>query len=123
MFRGFYQSFTSPLDIIGLLILGILFVVLFLIRQGRLERIHASGSSGLQLEKVLSASSTSQRSATSVGDIDRSWHTPPPLMKLSIWRRANGRLAAMMWIAFLTWCAFTGWGFWAQVRFMVPHAF
>ena len=42
--------------------------------------------------------------------------TPPPLLKLSIWTRANGRIAAMMAIAFTNWCAFLSWTFWVQVR-------
>jgi len=37
-------------------------------------------------------------------------------MSLSIWGRANGRLGAMMVIAFTTWCAFLAWNFWVQVR-------
>jgi len=45
-----------------------------------------------------------------------SWLTPPPLLKLSIWTRANGRIAAMMAIAFTNWCAFLSWTFWVQVR-------
>jgi len=40
---------------------------------------------------------------------------PPPLMKLSIWTCANGRIAAIMMIAFANWCAFFSWTFWAQV--------
>ena len=42
--------------------------------------------------------------------------TPPPLMKLSIWTRANGGIAAMMLIAFTNWCAFLAWNFWSMVR-------
>ncbi len=43
--------------------------------------------------------------------------TPPPLLKLSIWTRANGRLAAMMVVAFTNWCAFLSWMFWVQLYF------
>ena len=42
--------------------------------------------------------------------------TPPPLMKLSIWTRANGRVAAMMMIVFIDWSAFSSWSFWVHVR-------
>jgi len=42
--------------------------------------------------------------------------TPPPLLKLSIWARANGRIASMMVIAFMNWCAFLSWTFWVQAR-------
>lgn len=40
---------------------------------------------------------------------------PPPLMRLSIWTRVNGRLAAMMFIAFTTWSGFQSWVYWVQV--------
>ena len=43
--------------------------------------------------------------------------TPPPLLKLSIWTRANGRLAAMMVVALTNWCAFIPWLFWIQLYF------
>jgi len=42
--------------------------------------------------------------------------TPPPLMKLSIWTRANGRVAAIMMVAFTNYCAFQAWNFWVVVR-------
>ena len=44
------------------------------------------------------------------------WWTPPPLMPVSIWTRANGKLAALFAIAFLEWCSFNVWSFWVQVR-------
>ena len=112
------------IDIIGLLITGVLFIILFLVWQGCLEHIHTSlPPFGSSCEKVLSANSGPQRGATPVGEINRSWRTPPPLMKLSLWRRANGRLVAMMLIVFLTWGAMITWGFWAQVRFKASHTF
>lgn len=40
----------------------------------------------------------------------------PPLMKLSLWTRAEGKFAVMQSIAFLEWSAFMSWTFWAQVR-------
>jgi hypothetical protein len=42
--------------------------------------------------------------------------TPPPLMKISIWTRANGRVAAIMMIVFMEWSAFSSWSFWVHVR-------
>lgn len=42
--------------------------------------------------------------------------TPPPLMRLSLWTRANGRMAVILAIAFLNWSAFIAWSFWVQVR-------
>lgn len=41
--------------------------------------------------------------------------TPPPIMKLSLWTRGGGKFTVIMLIALLTWCAFLGWNFWAQV--------
>jgi hypothetical protein len=43
---------------------------------------------------------------------------PPPLMKISLWARANGRFTAVMAIALLTWSSFIAWTFWVQVRFL-----
>ena len=43
--------------------------------------------------------------------------TPPPLIKPSLWTRANGRLGAMMAIAFTNWCAFLAWAFWVQLYY------
>ncbi|PPQ72095.1 hypothetical protein CVT26_006873 [Gymnopilus dilepis] len=45
----------------------------------------------------------------------RSSWLPPPLMRPSIWTRAKGRFAAMMIIAFATWCAFLSWIYWIQL--------
>ncbi|KAF9446079.1 MFS general substrate transporter [Macrolepiota fuliginosa MF-IS2] len=42
---------------------------------------------------------------------------PPPLMKLSLWGRANGRFAVVMCLAFLTWSSFLAWTFWIQLYF------
>ena len=41
--------------------------------------------------------------------------TPPPLMRLSLWTRAKGRMAVILAIAFLNWSGFISWSFWAQV--------
>ena len=69
--HGIYQNLNrsihppTDIDIIGLLIPGVLFVVLFLAWQGHLEHIHTSlhpsGSSCLQSE-VFSASSNKRDS-------------------------------------------------------------
>jgi hypothetical protein len=79
-------------DIIVLLILGVIMIGLFLYWQSYLEKLHNDPASPYSV------------------------FTPPPLMKLSIWTRANGRIAAMMMIAFTNWCAFLAWTFWVQVR-------
>ncbi|KAJ7228121.1 major facilitator superfamily domain-containing protein [Mycena haematopus] len=41
----------------------------------------------------------------------------PPLMKLTLWSRANGKFAAMQAIAFFQWAAFLSWYFWAQIYY------
>ncbi|KAG2739349.1 efflux transporter [Suillus brevipes Sb2] len=43
--------------------------------------------------------------------------TPPPLMKLSLWTRAKGRMAVILVIALLNWCAFSSWSFWVQLYY------
>ncbi len=78
-------------DIIACLILGCAFVGLFLLWQRYLERIQDNPNA--QYSK---------------------W-TPPPLMKLSLWTRGDGRFSAIMAIALLTWCSFVGWNIWATV--------
>ena len=74
-----------------MLISGLLFTFTFLCWQYHLERV--------------------QTDAHSYNPI----FTPPPLLKLSIWRRANGRFAAMMVIAFSNWSSFLAWIFWVQL--------
>ena len=79
-------------DIIALLVLGVITIVLFLYWQNYLEKIHDNPDSPYSV------------------------FTPPPLMKLSIWTRANGRIAAMMTIGFVQRSAFFSWSFWVHVR-------
>lgn len=75
------------------------------------------------LEKVRSASpaSPSTPSKFDSHDVEEHQHkpripfSPPPLMRLSLWSRAKGRVAVMYCIAMLNWCAFLGWMFWIQV--------
>ncbi|KAI0060675.1 efflux transporter [Artomyces pyxidatus] len=43
--------------------------------------------------------------------------TAPPLMKLSMWRRANGRFAVMQTIACLNWAGFVCWIVWVQLYY------
>jgi hypothetical protein len=83
---------TGIPDIIAFLVLGVTIIGLFLYWQYYLEEIHDNPDSPYS---VL---------------------TPPPLMKLSIWTRANGRIAAMMTIVFMDWSAFSSWSFWVHVR-------
>jgi hypothetical protein len=90
------ETFSGLIDFLGiiaLLVLGVTMIGLFLYWQHYLERIHDTPDSPYSY--LL---------------------TPPPLMKLSIWTRANGRVAAMMMIVFINWSAFSSWSFWVHVR-------
>jgi len=78
-------------DIIALLVVGVLFIAIFLYWQHYLEKIQDDPNAPYSV-----------------------W-TPPPLMRLTIWTRANGRFAATLAIAFTNWCAFMAWTFWVQV--------
>ena len=83
----------THLDIIALLIVGVFLIVLFVLWEHYLERLHVQG-----------------------GPASQRWWTPPPLMPVSIWTRSNGKLAAMLIIAFVSWCSFNSFTFWLQVR-------
>ncbi|KAK0467833.1 putative efflux transporter [Desarmillaria tabescens] len=85
------QQWKTPY-ITALLITGVIFIVLFLFWQHYLERQQDSANSPSK------------------------W-TPPPLMRLSLWTRANGRVAVVMVIAFLNWCCFQGWCYWTQLYY------
>ena len=84
--------FPGVSDIIVLVILGVILIGLFSYWQYYLEKIHDNPESPFSL------------------------FTPPPLLKPSIWTRANGRISAMMAIAFTHSCAFSSWIYWVQVR-------
>lgn len=79
-------------DIIAFIILGVILIGVFIYWQDYLEKVQADP--GAPYSKL----------------------TPPPLMKLSLWRRADGKFAAMMAVTFTTWCSFMSWTFWVQVR-------
>lgn len=81
----------TTLDIIVLLVLGVAFVVAFFLWQSYLERVQNNPN------------------------ISYSLLSPPPLMKVSLWKRSKGRFAIIMFITFLTWCSFLSWAFWVQV--------
>ena len=83
-----------PTDIIALLIVGVFLVVLFVLWERYLERVHEDPQRARQSR----------------------W-TPPPLMPVSIWTRARGKLAAVLVIAFDEWCAFNSWQFWVQLYY------
>ncbi|KAG1735284.1 major facilitator superfamily domain-containing protein [Suillus paluster] len=86
------QGWKTPY-IIVLLIVGIIMVSLFLLWERYLEQVQDDPSRTLP-----------------------AW-TPPPLMRLSVWTRAKGRMAVILVIAFLNWGAFASWLFWVQLYY------
>lgn len=78
--------------IVALLVLGVVFVVIFLLWQGYLERMHSKPAHA------------------------QAWWTPSPLMRLTVWQRSNWRMTAILWVAFFEWASFQAATFWAQVR-------
>ena len=87
------------IDIIALLVVGVFLLVAFVWWQWYLESVHTS----------------EDRTA-----LTSRW-TPPPLMKLSVWGLAKGRIAVMFWIGFLEWFSFNSFSFWQQVLFFQAH--
>ncbi|KAF8722460.1 hypothetical protein AX14_009814 [Amanita brunnescens Koide BX004] len=79
--------------IIACLIIGCVFLCLFLLWQRYLERVQDSPNA--QYSK---------------------W-TPPPLMKLSLFSRGNGRFSVIMVIALLTWCTFLSWNLYSTLYY------
>ncbi|KAI0636360.1 efflux transporter [Trametes polyzona] len=45
------------------------------------------------------------------------WWTPPPIMNVSIWTRAKGKLGAMLVIAFLQYGGFQSFSYWVQLYY------
>ncbi|KAG2047019.1 MFS general substrate transporter [Suillus hirtellus] len=86
------QGWKTPY-IITLLIVGIIMVLLFLLWERHLEQ---------SLDDPSRAPSA--------------WR-PPPLMSLSLWTRAKGRMAVILVIAFLNWSGFMSWTFWVQLYY------
>ncbi|TCD70857.1 hypothetical protein EIP91_001165 [Steccherinum ochraceum] len=72
--------------IIGLLVAGVIFVLLFLAWQYYLERPEVRKNYSI-------------------------W-TPPPLMKLSLWKRGKGRFAAIQLVIFCLMAGFQSWILW-----------
>jgi hypothetical protein len=81
------QGWKTPY-IIALLIVGVLLVGVFQLWQRHLEANPGPGR-----------------------------FSPPPLLKPSLWSRANGRFAVIQIIAFFEWSAFISWFFWIQVYY------
>ena len=83
------QEWRTPY-IIACLVLGVFLTVVFFCWQSYLERVRARSPTG---------------------------NAPPPLVKSSLWTRANGKLAATMAIAFLNWSCFIAWAFWVVLYY------
>ncbi|PCH40218.1 efflux transporter [Wolfiporia cocos MD-104 SS10] len=77
--------------IIALLILGVISLVLYVVWERFLERAQATGST--------------------------SWWTPPPIMKVSLWARAKGKLAVIFVLAFLEYGSFIVFNFWITLYY------
>ncbi|KAH9937920.1 efflux transporter [Epithele typhae] len=80
--------------IIAILVLGILLTGCFIVWEYFLDKIHSEP-----------------------GSPRNRWWTPHPLMPLSIWARAHGKLAALFTIAFLEWSSFTLLTFYMQLYY------
>ncbi|KAI0668012.1 efflux transporter [Trametes maxima] len=80
--------------IIALLVVGVVLLVLFVCWERFLERRHGQGKASCE-----------------------HWWTPPPLMSVTIWTRARGRLAVVLVLAFLEWCSFNSFAFWIQLYY------
>ncbi|OBZ72344.1 hypothetical protein A0H81_07345 [Grifola frondosa] len=78
--------------IIALLVVGVILVGLFLIWEHYLECLLADNA-------------------------PRTWWTPPPLMRISLWARAKGKLAVVLFIAFLEYGSFLSFLFWLQLYY------
>ncbi|KAI3610003.1 efflux protein [Moniliophthora roreri] len=81
-------------DIVGLLIAGVFLVLLFVVWQHYLETVQ---DYGLRPRA------------------DRWIPTLPPLMKLSLWSRADGKVAIVFCIALFNWCSFLAWSYWVMI--------
>ncbi|KAF9263696.1 putative efflux transporter [Marasmius fiardii PR-910] len=87
--------------IIVLIITGVIFLILFALWQRHLELV-----ADQELSQNL-----------------RWLPTPPPLMRLSLWTRANGRVGVVMCVAFLNRCCFLAWVYWATIYYQSYEGF
>jgi MFS family permease len=90
--QGPVTGWSDPY-IIVLLILGVILVGMFLLWERKLETALASP------------------------DKPKSFWTPPPLVKPSLWARAKWRMTVILAIAFLNWSGFLCWTFWVQLYY------
>ncbi|KAI9433577.1 hypothetical protein H4582DRAFT_2082209 [Lactarius indigo] len=86
-----HPDLTMCADLIAVFVVSVVLVLLFVAWQYYLER---------RLENP---------------DHPHTRWTAPPLMKPSMWTRANGRFAVMQIIACINWAAFTIWLVWVEL--------
>ncbi|GBE86839.1 efflux transporter [Sparassis crispa] len=79
--------------IIALLVVGVLLMVAYVGWQYYLERVQDDP------------------------EAPRSWWTPPPLLRITLFGRGSGKLAAILAIAFLEYCGFMAFPFWLQLYY------
>ncbi|KAJ3747276.1 putative efflux transporter [Lentinula detonsa] len=102
------KQWSTPY-IIALLIVGVVFVLLFIVWQYHLERIQDAASKPYPT----SGSRFAPLSLLALHCLP----TAPPIMKVSLWTRARGRVAVVFCIACLNWCCFQGWNYWVVLYY------
>ncbi|KAE9400444.1 MFS general substrate transporter [Gymnopus androsaceus JB14] len=99
------EQWATPY-IIALLIVGVILVLTFIVWQYHLERVQ---NATYQNKPYPSPHSR----FLSLSQLVLRWlPSPPPIMKMSLWTRAHGRVAVVFCVAFLNWCCFQGWTYW-----------
>ncbi|KAL6303364.1 major facilitator superfamily domain-containing protein [Sparassis latifolia] len=91
--NGWKTGSNWPADIIALLVVGVLLMVAYVGWQYYLERVQDDP------------------------EAPRSWWTPPPLLRITLFGRGSGKLAAILAIAFLEYCGFMAFPFWLQLYY------
>ncbi|KAF5385630.1 hypothetical protein D9757_003546 [Collybiopsis confluens] len=103
------KQWSTPY-IVGLLIAGVVLVALFIIWQYHLEGVQDTS------QCLLYPNPRSRCASLSLLAM-RHLPTPPPIMKLSLWTRARGRVAVVFCVAFLNWCCFQAWIYWVTLYY------
>ncbi|EEB93839.1 hypothetical protein MPER_07458, partial [Moniliophthora perniciosa FA553] len=89
------QQWANPY-IVGLLIAGVFLILLFVVWQHYLETVQDYG--------------LRPRAGRWIP-------TLPPLMRLSLWSRADGKVAIVFCIALFNWCSFLAWSYWVMIYY------
>ncbi|KAE9400439.1 putative efflux transporter [Gymnopus androsaceus JB14] len=99
------EQWATPY-IIALLIIGVILVLTFIVWQYHLERVQNATYQNTPYPSPHSR-------FLSLSQLVLRWlPSPPPIMKMSLWTRAHGRVAVVFCVAFLNWCCFQGWTYW-----------